>query len=162
MPTMSRTRSSPPDLAGPEEDSRRRLAELLVSAAAELSEVPPPPSPWRLLGVPARRGRLHLGPHRELVRSAGAPGEVIVLVTFGGVCWLGTEVAEAPELAGLVHSTRTTLDARGRVQLDRRVRTWLAVPDRDDFDVLFIPAEQGLIVVPLHNVDVRLAGCSRA
>jgi hypothetical protein len=142
------------------DDSRERLARLLASAAAELAEVPAGPSAWALLAVPVTVGRLHLARHQRHV-SPREGRDVAVAVGFDGACWLGASGDESPPLGPLVHRTLATLDSRGRLHLDRRVRLWLAPPDPDAFGVLVLPAPAGLYVVPVDGFDRRWSACVR-
>lgn len=117
-----------------------RLAELLVSAAARLSD-PAPPGPVLVpMGVPIRGGRLHLGRLRGQLDPA-VP--VVVAVGFGSACWLGSEGAPAPGLGRLAYRVVTSVGGRGRAVLDRRVRTWLAVEDEASFEAVTVPAPNG-------------------
>jgi hypothetical protein len=131
--------------------TRQRLAELLVSAAVELAEAPTTPPPWRLIGVSVTQGRIHLAPYR---RWLPASSDLAVAVSFEGVCWLG-DASDEPPMGRHVHRTRTQFDPRSRVMLDRSVRLWLAVSDVSRFDVIPVPAERGLFLVPVDDFDRR-------
>jgi hypothetical protein len=123
-----------------------RLAELLVSAAAQLSS----PSGASLVpaGVPIRRGRLHLGRLRLLLDGSES---VVVAAGFASAVWLGPVGAPAPDLGRLAYRSGTRVDSRRRVVLDGWVRSWLAVADPMAFDVVIVPAiEAGLLVVPVE------------
>jgi hypothetical protein len=103
--------------------SPERLAELLVTAASQLTSTTSTRSALTPMGIPIRRGRLHLGRLRDLL-EAGQP--VAVTAGFGTAVWLGCPAA-APDLGRLAYRTDTRVDGRGRVVLDLRVRAWLAV-----------------------------------
>ncbi len=128
------------------------LAELLVSAAARLTETA---STSRLtpMGLPIRRGRLHLGRLRSLLD----PTEPVVVVAgFASAVWLGSHTWPAPSLGRLAYRSETTIDDRGRVVLDLRVRAWLGVTDPMSFEVVTVAAEQGgLLVVPIDDFARR-------
>jgi hypothetical protein len=129
-----------------------------VSAAAQLSS----PSARAALvpaGVPIRRGRLHLGRLRSLLDGAES---VLITVGFASAVWLGPVGAPAPDLGRLAYRSDTRVDSRGRVVLDRRVRSWLAVADPIAFDVVIVPAADcGLLVVPVEDFARRWEVISR-
>jgi hypothetical protein len=145
-------------MSAPDPVPSERLAELLVSAAAQLSS----PSARVALapaGVPIRRGRLHLGRLRSLLDGAES---VVVTVGFASAVWLGRVGSAAPDLGRLAYRSDTRVDSRGRVVLDARVRSWLAVGDPMAFDVVIVPAaEGGLLVVPVDDFARRWEVISR-
>lgn len=54
------------------------------------------------------------------------------------------------------YRSRTRVDDRGRLSLDRRARTWLAVGELNRFDVVVVPApDGGLLVVPVEDFARR-------
>jgi len=57
----------------------------------------------------------------------------------------------------LAFRAETWVDGRGRVLLDRRLRSWLAVEDPMDFDVVVVPdvGDAGLWVVPVEEFERR-------
>jgi len=57
----------------------------------------------------------------------------------------------------LAFHAETWVDGRGRVLLDRRLRSWLAVEDPMDFDVVVVPdvGDAGLWVVPVEEFERR-------
>lgn len=134
-----------------------RLAELLMSAAAELSEAP------RLdlapMGIPVRDGRLALGRLREIVPR----GETLeVLAGFATACWIGPPGSRAPDLGRLAYRSRTGIDRRGRVMVDYRARAWLAVADANRFEVVAFAAETGgILVMPVEDFARRWEVVSR-
>ena len=133
--------------------SAGRLAELLVSAAGHLSGECSSAAQLTPLGVPVRRGRLHLGRlHRRLARHE----PVTAVAGFATAVWLGPARA-APSWSGLAFRAETWVDGRGRVLLDRRLRSWLAVEDPMDFDVVVVPdvGDAGLWVVPVEEFARR-------
>ena len=130
-----------------------QLAELLVSAANQLVAPEPAAPVLAPMGVPVRCGRLHLGRLRGLV-DAEVP--LAVAAGFGTACWLGPEGVAAPNLGRLGYRARAVVDGRGRVVLDRRVRTWLAVENEGCFEAVTIPApEGGILVVPIEDFARR-------
>jgi hypothetical protein len=144
-------------MSAPKPVPSERLAELLVNAAAQLSS----PSGASLVpaGVPIRRGRLHLGRLRSLLEGSES---VVVAAGFASAVWLGPVGAPAPDLGRVAYRSDTRVDARGRVVLDGRVRSWLAVADPMAFDVVIIPAiEGGLLVVPVEDFARRWEVISR-
>lgn len=128
------------------------LARLLMSAALELSAAPE----RRLapLGLPVVAGRFHLGRLRPLVQHEGS-APVVVVVGFALACWLGPDAAAAPALGRLRHRTETHVDSRGRLRLHRRVRTYLDVADPAAFEVVPVPLDGGVLLVPLENFERR-------
>lgn len=139
--------------------SSGHLAELLVSAAERLVAPAPPTVVLAPMGVPVRAGRLHLGRLRSLV-AADVP--LIVAAGFGSACWVGESGAVMPNLGRLGYRTTTVVDGRGRIVLDRRVRTWLAVEDERAFDVVTVPApDGGILVVPVEDFARRWEVISR-
>jgi hypothetical protein len=140
-------------MSAPEHLPPGTLAELLVSAAAQLAHPDRSRSVLAPAGVPVRRGRLHLGRLRGVL-DAGGP--VTVVAGFSTGCWLGPRGAGPPDLGKLVYRSETSIDARGRVVLDLRVRAWLGVTDPAAFDVVTVPApEAGLLVVPVEEFARR-------
>lgn len=136
-----------------------RLAELLVSAASQLTETGATRSSLTPMGIPIRRGRLHLGRLRNLLDTAEP---VAVAAGFATAAWLGSPTASPPNLGRLAYRTETHTDARGRVVLDLRVRAWLAVEDPMCFEVITVPAERGgLLVVPIEDFARRWEVISR-
>jgi hypothetical protein len=133
--------------------SPERLAELLVTAASQLASTTSTRSALTPMGIPIRRGRLHLGRLRDLL-ELGQP--VAVTAGFGTAVWLGRPVAAPSDLGRLAYRTETRVDGRGRVVLDLRVRAWLAVQDPMFFDVVAVPAERdGLLIVPIEDFARR-------
>ena len=128
------------------------LAELLVSAAEHLSATP------RSLdltpaGVPVRDGRLSLA---RLSSELPAGEWLEVAAGFATACWIGPTGVRAPDMGRLAYRSRTRVDDRGRLSLDRRTRTWLAVGDLNRFDVVVVPApDGGLLVVPVEDFARR-------
>jgi hypothetical protein len=130
-----------------------QLAELLMSAAAQLAEPGSTRAALAPAGIPIRRGRLHLGRLRAMVNGAEP---VAVLAGFSTACWLGPRHGTAPNLGRLAFRSEARVDARGRVVLDLRVRAWLGVADANAFDVVAVPAvEGGLLVVPVEDFARR-------
>lgn len=111
------------------------------------------------MGVPVRSGRMHLGRLRSLVT---ADADLVVAAGFGTACWVGESGAGMPNLGRLGYRTTTIVDERGRIVLDRRVRTWLAVEDERAFDAVTIPApDGGILVVPVEDFARRWEVISR-
>jgi hypothetical protein len=134
-----------------------RLAELLMSAAAELTEAPRPE--LAPMGIPMRDGRLTLGRLRELLPRDES---LEVVAGFATACWIGLPGAHAPDLGRLTYRSRTGIDRRGRVMLDYRVRTRLSVADPNRFEVVAFPAEMGgILVVPVEDFARRFEVVSR-
>lgn len=133
------------------------LAELLMSAAAELADAPRPG--LAPMGIPVRDGRLTLGRLRELL-PRDEPLEVVA--GFALACWIGPTGVRAPDLGRLTYRSRTGIDRRGRVLVDYRARTWLTVDDPNRFEVVAIPADEGgLLVMPVEDFARRWAVMSR-
>ena len=105
------------------------------------------------IGVPVRRGRLHLGRlHTQFETSE----RVAVVVGFATACWLGRRGLATPDLGRLCYSTETDVDQRGRVVLDRRVRAWLGIDDPMCFDVVTAPTvDGGVVIVPVEGFAKR-------
>jgi hypothetical protein len=133
------------------------LAELLMSAAAELTEAPR--TELVPMGLPLRDGRLSVGRLRELLPR----DETLELVAgFGLGCWIGALGVRAPDLGRLTYRGRTAVDRRGRVPLDYRARTWLAVTDPNRFEVVAFPAEAGgILIMPVEDFARRWEVISR-
>jgi hypothetical protein len=137
--------------------SGARLAELLMSAAAELAETPR--TELAPMGIPVRDGRLSLGRLREVL-PVGERLEVVA--GFSTACWIGPAETRAPDLGRLTYRSRTRVDRRGRAMLDYRARTWLAVPDANRFEVVAFPApEGGIVVMPVEDFARRWEVISR-
>jgi len=137
------------------------LARLLVSAAGQLAD----PSDSRVpvpVGVPVREGRLALGRLRPLVQVR-AGDAVACSVGFELACWLGSDPSAAPRLGRLWHQERLAVDGRGRVRLGRRVRAYLAVDDPAAFEVVPVPVDGGVLLVPVEGFERRweaVAACA--
>jgi hypothetical protein len=124
-----------------------------VSAAEELAAGTRSRPDLVPAGVPVRRGRLNLARLRRLLPA----GQWLdVAVGFGTVCWVGSPGHPHPDLGRLAYRGETRVDDRGRLSLDHRVRTWLAVTDPHEFDavVVWLP-EGGLVVVPVEDFARR-------
>ncbi|MCU1388070.1 MAG: hypothetical protein JWL72_1408 [Ilumatobacteraceae bacterium] len=133
--------------------SPAQLAELLMIAASTLAEPDPNLGSVVPIGIPVRRGRLHLGRLHTLFETSEP---VVVGVGFATACWLGRRGMPMPELGRLCYSTETDLDQRGRVVLDRRVRAWLGVDDPMCFDVVTAPTgDGGVLIVPVAGFAKR-------
>ncbi|MGI8792483.1 MAG: hypothetical protein ACR2H3_04810 [Acidimicrobiales bacterium] len=132
------------------------LAELLMNAAAELADAPR--TELVPIGIPVRGG-LTLGRLRELL----CRDETLEVVAgFAAGCWIGPAGVRAPDLGRLTYRSRTGLDRRGRVMLDHRARTWLAVEDPNRFEVVAFPAEAGgILVMPVEDFARRWEVISR-
>ena len=131
----------------------RELAELLVSAATRLTENDPGRAALAPMGLPIRRGRLHLGRLRPLLDPTQP---VAVAAGFATAAWLGAQDMSAPHLGRLAYRSETRVDERGRVVLDLRIRAWLGIEDPMCFEVVAIPvAEGGLLVVPIEDFARR-------
>lgn len=76
-----------------------RLAELLVSAAARITE-PTRPADLAPARVPVRDGRLHLARDRHWLPI---DGKLAVVVGFGTACWLGSPDVRPPNLGRHVY-----------------------------------------------------------
>jgi hypothetical protein len=130
-----------------------RLAELLMSAATILTESQLARGVLSPAGIPVRRGRLHLGRLRHVLGTAES---VAVTAGFATAAWLGPRDCSALDLGRLAYRTETSIDARGRVVLDLRVRAWLGVEQPMAFEVVAVPApEGGLLVVPVEDFARR-------
>lgn len=124
-----------------------------MSAATLLTESDPARRALSPAGIPVRRGRLHLGRLRQMLGTAES---IAVTAGFATAAWLGPSDATAPDLGRLAYRTETSVDGRGRVVLDLRVRAWLGVEDRMAFEVVAVPApEGGLLVVPVEDFARR-------
>jgi hypothetical protein len=140
-------------MSAPEHLPPGALAELLMSAASQLADAGPTGAALAPAGVPVRGGRLHLGRLRPLLDPTQP---VAVVAGFSTACWLGPREANPPDLGRLAYRSETTVDARGRVVLDLRVRAWLGVADAKAFDVVAVPAPAGgLLVVPIEDFARR-------
>lgn len=128
-----------------------------MSAAAELAESPR--AELAPMGIAVRDGRISIGRLRELLPR----DEVLELVAgFDLACWIGPGDARAPDLGRLTYRSRTAIDRRGRVPLDFRARTWLAVTDPNRFEVVAFPAEAGgILVMPVEDFARRWEVISR-
>lgn len=136
--------------------SAARLAGLLVTAAAELSDTATAPSVVALPGAPVRSGRLNLG---RLPSRLPAAGPVMVVAGFVSACWVGALSESHPELGRLVYRTDTRLDARGRIVLAGRARTWLGVADPASFEVVPMSAAGGgVLLVPVEDFRSTVRG----
>jgi hypothetical protein len=134
-----------------------RLAELLMSAAAELAEAPR--TDLAPMGIPVRDGRLSLGGLREVLPTDET---LEVVAGFATACWIGPPGSRAPDLGRLTYRSRTGIDRRGRVMLDYRARTWLAVADANRFEVVAFPAQEGgIVVMPVEDFARRWEVVSR-
>ena len=124
-----------------------------MSAATLLTDNDPARRPLSPTGIPVRRGRLHLGRHRHLLGTAES---VAVTAGYATAAWIGPRDRSAPDLGRLAYRTETSVDGRGRVVLDLRVRAWLGVEHPISFDVVAVPAaEGGLLVVPVEDFARR-------
>jgi Enoyl-(Acyl carrier protein) reductase len=103
--------------------SPQQLAELLMIAAIQLADPDPSGGALVPIGVPVRRGRLYLGRLRTLLDTTG---QLTLGVGFATACWIGPPGATMPELGQLRYATNIEIEPRGRIVLDRRVRSWLA------------------------------------
>src|SRR5262245_3020379 len=114
-----------------------RFAELLVSAAATITEAPAPEIVALVpVGVPVLHGRLHLARIRHWLP---VDGRVAVVAGFGTAAWLGSPDDQPPDLGRHVYRSTAVVDGRGRVILDRRSRAWLAVADIVSFQAVTMP-----------------------
>ena len=135
-----------------------QLAELLVSAAAALAAPGSGEGAAALavVGLPVRGGRVCLGRQREAL-GAGACDEVAVVAGFQTAVFLGCPAQPPPPLGRLSWRTTSGIDGRGRVVLDRRARTYLAVADPAAFEVVVLrPPGGGLLLVPTEGFEQRL------
>jgi hypothetical protein len=142
---------SPPSSVPP-----ARLAELLVSAAATISEAADPSvGGLAPAGMPVRNGRLHLARVRQWLP---VDDRLVVVAGFGTACWLGAPGDRPPDLGRHVYRSTATVDVRGRVVLDRRSRAWLAVGDPASFEAVVMPlaSPAGLVVVPVEDYARRI------
>lgn len=129
---------------------RAALAELLVTAAAELTApLPPLPVPD---GRPVTHGRVALGRYRTLVAPDGT---CTVAVAFATAVWLGPPGSSPPPLPGLIHRDTAAVDPRGRTVLSRAVRAYLAVTDPEAFDAVVAGCGDGLLLVPREDFARR-------
>jgi hypothetical protein len=134
-----------------------RLAELLMSAAAEVTEAPR--TDLAPMGIPVRDGRLSLGRLREVLPRDET---LEVVAGFATACWIGPPGTPTPDLGRLTYRSRTGIDRRGRVMLDYRARTWLSVVDANRFEVVAFPAEAGgILVMPVEDFARRWEVISR-
>lgn len=84
-------------------------------------------------------------------------------VGFGLACWLGPDAGAAPPLGRLWHRGGLGVDGRGRVRLDRRVRAYLDVGRPERFEVVPVPFQGGVLLVPVEGFHARweaVATCS--
>ena len=132
---------------------QQRLAELLMSAVTRLAEPDPTTGSLVPIGVPVRRGRLHLG---RLQSMFDTTEPLSVAVGFATAGWIGARSVALPNLGRLGYRSATDVDSRGRVVLDHRVRAWLGVADPMCFDVVIAPAaDGGLLIVPVDEFARR-------
>jgi hypothetical protein len=75
---------------------------------------------------------------------------------FANAVWLGPPATAGPNLGRLAYLTETAVDRLGRLLLDFRVRSWLAVADTSAFEVVIVTAETGgLLIVPVEDFSQR-------
>jgi len=100
---------------------------------------------------------------RPVAREVLPRGETLeVGAGFSSACWIGPPGSRAPDLGRLTYRSRTGVDRRGRVMLDYRARTWLAVDDANRFEVVAFPAEAGgILVMPVEDFARRWEVISR-
>src|SRR3954467_9901313 len=110
------------------------LVQLLMNAAAQLSSLDGPRRSLIPAGIPIRRGRLHLGRLRSLLDGHDRPA---VVAGFAAAAWIGPPATTPPQLGRLAYRTDPSIDPRGRLLVDFRVRRWLAVSDTLAFEVVF-------------------------
>ena len=141
-------------MSAPESLPAERLAELLVNAASQLTASGGAArSGFTPTGIPIRDGRLHLGRMRT---NLDGHARVAVVAGFANAVWLGPPATAAPNLGRLAYRTETWVDQRGRLLLDFRVRSWLAVADTSAFEVVIVAADtDGLLVVPVEDFSQR-------
>lgn len=123
-----------------------------MSAAEQLSATPRGVD-LAPAGIPVRYGRMSLA----RLRTHLPEGEWLeVAAGFTTACWIGPPGTRSPELGRLAYRTHTRVDDRGRLSLDRRSRTWLAVADLNAFDAVVVPApEGGLLMIPVEDFARR-------
>ena len=122
-----------------------------MSAAEELS-TPGPVFDLAPAGIPVRGGRMNLARLRTMV-PVGKWLDVVV--GFGTVCWVGSPGLVHPDLGRLAYRSQTRVDGRGRLALDRRVRTWLAVADVNAFDAVALSSTLMLVAGVVLVVESR-------
>ena len=138
----------------------RDLAGLLMSAATALVSPAPGEAAYHAAGLRVIKGRV---PLKRFQRRLGDPQGLLLMVQFGGLCWLGQR-NQAPQMNGLVLAVEPKMDPRYRLFLDTVCRVRLNVPDIDDFMVapLVRPDVAGLVLAPLPDLDARLEGVGDA
>jgi hypothetical protein len=135
------------------EPGTAELAQLLMNAATHLSSLDGARPPLVPVGIPIRRGRLHLGRLRPFLDGADT---VAVAVGFASAAWVGPRTEPAPNLGRLGYRSDTRIDERGRLVLDLRVRNWLGVANPLAFEVVVVPASPaGLLVIPVEDFAHR-------
>jgi hypothetical protein len=140
-------------MSAPESLPTERLADLLMSAASQLTASGGGRRPFTPTGIPIREGRLHLG---RLCRWLNGHDRVAVVAGFASAVWIGPPTTAPPHLGRLAYRTETPVDRRGRLLLDFRVRSWLGVADTLAFEVVIVPTEGGgVLVVPVENFSQR-------
>lgn len=140
-------------MAAHSDASPQHLAALLMSAATKLTGPDPAGGSLVPIGVPVRNGRLYLGRLRTLLDSTE---QLVLGVGFATACWIGVPGQAMPELGRLRYRTDIEVDPRGRIVLDRRVRSWLAVDTPMCFDVVTAPApDGGVLIVPVDDFARR-------
>jgi hypothetical protein len=140
-------------MSAPESLPTERLAELLMSAASQLTASGGARPAFMPSGIPIREGRLHLGRLRTWLDGHD---RVAVVAGFASAVWIGPPTTAPPHLGRLAYRTETTVDRRGRLLLDFRVRSWLGVADTLAFEVVIVPAEGcGLLIVPVEDFSQR-------
>ncbi|MCU1395305.1 MAG: hypothetical protein JWM34_3733 [Ilumatobacteraceae bacterium] len=133
--------------------SPHQLAELIMIAGSKLADEDRVSGALVPTGIPVRRGRLYLGRLRTLLDSSERPS---LGVRFATACWIGPAGGSMPNLGQLRYAATIDVDPRGRLVLDRRVRSWLAVDTPMCFDVITAPAsEGGVLVVPVDGFAQR-------
>ena len=81
-----------------------------------------------------------------------------MLAGFATAVWIGPPATNPPQLGRLAYRADTSIDARGRLIVDFRVRRWLSVADPQAFDVVIVPAALGgLLIVPVEDFARRWA-----
>ena len=137
---------------------QQRLAELLMSAVTRLAE--PDSTTYSLvpIGVPVRRGRLHLG-RLQLMFNTTEP--LNVAVGFATAGWIGARGVALPD----PRSARLSQCNRRRLTGTCGPRSsgpclarcgWLGVADPMCFDVVLAPAPNGgLLIVPVDEFARR-------
>ena len=134
-----------------------RLSEALMAVAEELATTAVAGRVFVPEGTAVRAGRISLS------KLIPAGTEVAVAVGFTTACWVGPAGASVPPLGRLVHHARARIDAKGRLNLDRRVRAYLDVPDPACFEVAVVSAVDvaGVVLIPIHDFARRLEDLTR-